>query len=74
MLRRVRGVEDVAVEMDDIFLAADAAAAAASRGAASGCSNSGWAMILRRRYRPELTMALLIPLFQQLTGEKTFLF
>lgn len=68
VLRRVRGVEDVQAEFEDICLAADAAAAA-SHDSASGCSNSGWAMILRRRYRPELTMALLIPLFQQLTGE-----
>jgi hypothetical protein len=68
VLRRVRGVDDVAAEFDDICLAADAAAAA-SRDSASGCSNSGWSMILRRKYRPELTMAVMIPLFQQLTGE-----
>ena len=78
VLRRVRGVDDVAAEFDDICLAADApsavavvlcSAAAASRDSASGCSNSGWSMILRRKYRPELTMAVMIPLFQQLTGE-----
>lgn len=66
VLRRVRGVEDVDAEFRDICAAADAADGASASG------GSGWAMILRSKYRPELTMAVLIPLFQQLTGEGLF--
>lgn len=69
VLRRVRGVEDVDAEFSDICAAADAA-----DGASAASGGSGWAMILRRKYRPELTMAVLIPLFQQLTGERVFFF
>ena len=64
VLRRLRGVEDVDAEMDDIRAAVKAAAA----------ETGGWATIFARRYRPELTMAVCIPLFQQFTGINSIMF
>lgn len=54
MLQRVRGVADVDAELADLI------SAAAPAGAASA--------ILRRKYRPQLVMAVAIPFFQQVTG------
>ncbi|KAL6861541.1 hypothetical protein ACP4OV_017241 [Aristida adscensionis] len=61
LLQKIRGAgADVADELDDI-VAANAAAAAAGGG--------GLRMLLtERRYRPQLTMAVMIPFFQQVTG------
>lgn len=56
MLQRVRGVADVEAELADLI----AAAAGAAKPAA--------AAILRRKYRPQLVMAVAIPFFQQVTG------
>ncbi|CAN6201501.1 unnamed protein product [Urochloa humidicola] len=58
MLRRVRGVEDVDDEYADLV-----AASAASRAVARP-----WRDILRRRYRPQLVVAVAVPACQQLTG------
>ncbi|KAG2606305.1 sugar transport protein MST6-like [Panicum virgatum] len=58
MLRRVRDVEDVDDEYNDL-----AAASAASKAV-----TRPWRDILRRRYRPQLVMAVAIPMCQQLTG------
>lgn len=33
-----------------------------------------WANLLKRKYRPQLTMAICIPFFQQLTGMNVFMF
>lgn len=46
MLRRVRGVQDISVELTDIQEAAKVAAMAGSR----------WTTIFKRQYRAELTM------------------
>lgn len=54
MLQRVRGAADVDAELADLI------SAAAPAGAASA--------ILRRKYRPQLVMAVAIPFFQQVTG------
>ncbi|KAF8667928.1 hypothetical protein HU200_052556 [Digitaria exilis] len=58
MLRRVRGVEDVDEEYNDLVEAS----------AASKAVTHPWRDILRRRYRPQLVMAVAIPMCQQLTG------
>ncbi|CAN6198500.1 unnamed protein product [Urochloa humidicola] len=67
LLRKIRGGDDANVdaELDDI-VAANAAVARALQGQGGG---GGLRLILtRRRYRPQLAMAVLIPSFTQLTG------
>mmetsp|Transcript_28770 Transcript_28770/g.63386 ORF Transcript_28770/g.63386 Transcript_28770/m.63386 type:complete len:544 (+) Transcript_28770:163-1794(+) len=64
VLRHVRGVEDVEAEFLDIVEAAEAANAVVNP----------WRTILQRRYLPQLTIAVLIPLFQQLTGINSIMF
>ncbi|KAL6876317.1 hypothetical protein ACP4OV_012889 [Aristida adscensionis] len=59
MLRRARGTDDVADEYRDLVEASAASKAAVAR---------PWRDILRRRYRPQLVMAVAIPTCQQLTG------
>ncbi|XP_052136726.1 hexose carrier protein HEX6-like [Oryza glaberrima] len=61
LLQRIRGVDAVDDELDEI-VAANAAAAAAHG------ENGLWLILSRRRYRPQLAMAVLIPAFTQLTG------
>ncbi|GJM99133.1 hypothetical protein PR202_ga16206 [Eleusine coracana subsp. coracana] len=58
MLRRVRGVDDVTHEYDDLVSAGDVSRAVAHP----------WRDILKRKYRPQLVMSIAIPLLQQLTG------
>ncbi|OEL26638.1 Sugar carrier protein C [Dichanthelium oligosanthes] len=58
MLRRVRGNEDVEDEYNDLVEAS----------AASKAVTHPWRDILRRPYRPQLVMAVAIPMCQQLTG------
>ena len=64
VLRRLRGVDDVEAEMDDIR----AAVASAEQ------EKGGWKTIFYRKYRPELTMAVCIPIFQQFTGINSIMF
>ncbi|KAJ1294770.1 hypothetical protein BS78_01G172100 [Paspalum vaginatum] len=66
VLARIRGTDDVAEEYGDLVLAA-------SEAAASGRPRP-WLHILRRRHRPQLTMAVLVPFFQQLTGINVIMF
>ena len=58
VLARLRGVADVSAEFEDIRAAV----------AAQAATTTGWTTIFRRRYRPELCVAVLIPMFQQFTG------
>jgi len=61
LLQRIRGAGvDVGDELDDI-VAANADAAAGEGGGLRG-------LLLERRYRPQLVMAVMIPFFQQVTG------
>ncbi|CAM0873898.1 unnamed protein product [Alopecurus aequalis] len=61
LLQKIRGIDAVDEELDDIVAANDAT------GQATG--NNGLHMILsQRQYRPQLAMAILIPSFTQLTG------
>ncbi|CDY34655.1 BnaC08g42140D [Brassica napus] len=63
-LRRIRGVDDVSQEFDDLV--------AASKESQS--IEHPWTNLLRRKYRPHLTMAIMIPFFQQLTGINVIMF
>jgi sugar porter (SP) family MFS transporter len=63
-LRRIRGVDDVSQEFDDLV--------AASKESQS--IEHPWRNLLRRKYRPHLTMAVMIPFFQQLTGINVIMF
>eukprot|EP00882_Tetradesmus_deserticola_P030269 GHRQ01033969.1.p1 GENE.GHRQ01033969.1~~GHRQ01033969.1.p1 ORF type:complete len:125 (-),score=46.77 GHRQ01033969.1:870-1244(-) len=58
VLKRIRGVDDVTVELEDIVDAVNV----------SRTIVNPWATILRRRYRPQLVISILIPTFQQWVG------
>ncbi|TVU50123.1 hypothetical protein EJB05_01480 [Eragrostis curvula] len=58
MLRRIRGTEDIGEEYADLVAASEEARTV----------THPWRNILQRRYRAQLTMAIAIPFFQQLTG------
>ncbi|KAK8501871.1 hypothetical protein V6N13_023345 [Hibiscus sabdariffa] len=63
-LRRIRGVEDVDEEFKDLVAASET----------SKLVEHPWRNLLKRKYRPHLTMAILIPFFQQLTGINVIMF
>ncbi|KAI4991096.1 hypothetical protein ZWY2020_039467 [Hordeum vulgare] len=64
MLQRVRGIQYVDEEYHDLAAASEA----------SSAIKRPWRDILRRRYRPQLVMAVAIPLLQQLTGINVIMF
>ncbi|KAL6647231.1 hypothetical protein ACP70R_014668 [Stipagrostis hirtigluma subsp. patula] len=64
MLRRVRGTEDIGEEYADLVAASEEARQV----------RHPWRNILQRRYRAQLTMAVMIPFFQQLTGINVIMF
>nr|CAD1829283.1 unnamed protein product [Ananas comosus var. bracteatus] len=64
MLCRIRGTDDVAKEYDDLVAASEE----------SRHVKHPWANILQRKYRPQLTMAICIPFFQQVTGINVIMF
>lgn len=63
-LRRVRGVDDVDEEFNDLVAASEA----------SMKVEHPWRNLLQRKYRPHITMAVMIPIFQQLTGINVIMF
>lgn len=63
-LQRVRGVDDVDEEFSDLVAASEA----------SMQVEHPWRNLLQRKYRPHLTMAILIPFFQQFTGINVIMF
>lgn len=63
-LRRIRGVENVDEEFNDLVAASEA----------SRLVEHPWRNLLQKKYRPQLTMAILIPFFQQLTGINVIMF
>ncbi|VVB12199.1 unnamed protein product [Arabis nemorensis] len=63
-LRKIRGVDDVEDEISDLIAASEA----------SKLVEHPWRNLLQRKYRPHLTMAILIPSFQQLTGINVIMF
>ncbi|MCO5582283.1 hypothetical protein L7F22_036175 [Adiantum nelumboides] len=64
MLRKIRGVDDVHTEYEDIVQASEATRQV----------EHPWRNIIQRRYRPHLVMAIMIPLFLQLTGINAIMF
>ncbi|KAF9617522.1 hypothetical protein IFM89_036726 [Coptis chinensis] len=58
MLQRVRGTTDIQEELDDLIKA----------NAISNTIKDPFKNILKRKYRPQLVMAIAIPFFQQVTG------
>ncbi|XP_047322488.1 hexose carrier protein HEX6 [Impatiens glandulifera] len=58
MLQKIRGTEDVQLELDDLIKASDS----------SKTADNPFVQIVRRKYRPQLVMAVAIPFFQQVTG------
>lgn len=63
-LRKIRGVSDVDEEFNDLVAAS----------AASKKVDDPWRNLLQRKYRPHLTMAVMIPFFQQFTGINVIMF
>ena len=64
MLRRIRGTEDIGEEYADLVAASEEARQV----------QHPWRNIVKRRYRAQLTMAVMIPFFQQLTGINVIMF
>ncbi|KAK9913996.1 hypothetical protein M0R45_037795 [Rubus argutus] len=58
MLQRIRGVDDVQAELEDLIKASNI----------SKTIKHPFKKILERKYRPQLVMAIAIPFFQQVTG------
>lgn len=58
MLQRIRGTSNVEAELEDLIEASST----------SKMVHQPFRNILKRQYRPQLVMALLIPFFQQMTG------
>ncbi|GLU14849.1 hypothetical protein SLE2022_313920 [Rubroshorea leprosula] len=63
-LRKIRGVDNVDQEFNDLVAASEA----------SKLVEHPWRNLLKRKYRPHLTMAMLIPFFQQLAGLNVIIF
>ncbi|KAA8515382.1 hypothetical protein F0562_019007 [Nyssa sinensis] len=63
-LIRIRGVDNVEEEFNDLVAASEE----------SKKVEHPWRNLLQRKYRPQLTMAILIPFFQQLTGINVIMF
>ncbi|KAJ1391678.1 Sugar/inositol transporter [Sesbania bispinosa] len=63
-LQRIRGVDDVDEEFKDLVIASEI----------SKQVEHPWRNLLQRKYRPQLTMAILIPFFQQFTGINVIMF
>lgn len=63
-LKRIRGVDNVEEELNDLIAASEA----------SRLVEHPWRNLLQRKYRPHLSMAILIPFFQQLTGINVIMF
>jgi len=64
MLRRIRGTDDIDEEYNDLVVASEE----------SKTVKHPWRNILKRKYRAQLTMSILIPFFQQLTGINVIMF
>ncbi|XP_052208884.1 sugar transport protein 1-like [Diospyros lotus] len=63
-LQKIRGVADIDEEFNDLLAASEA----------SKKVQHPWLNLLRRKYRPQLSFAILIPFFQQLTGMNVIMF
>nr|GEU87464.1 sugar carrier protein C-like [Tanacetum cinerariifolium] len=63
-LRRIRGVDNVEEEFNDLVHACDE----------SRKIEHPWRNLLQKKYRPQLVVAIMIPFFQQLTGINVIMF
>ncbi|KAJ9555119.1 hypothetical protein OSB04_009733 [Centaurea solstitialis] len=63
-LLKIRGVDNVDEEFNDLVAASEE----------SKKVKHPWFNLFRRKYRPQLAFAILIPFFQQLTGMNVFMF
>lgn len=63
-LVKIRGIPEVDEEFDDLVAAS----------VSSKQVKNPWSAIFERKYRPQLTMAIAIPFFQQLTGMNVITF
>ncbi|PSS04133.1 Sugar transport protein [Actinidia chinensis var. chinensis] len=63
-LQKIRGVDNVDEELNDLIAASEA----------SKKVEHPWANLLRRKYRPQVTFAIMIPFFQQFTGMNVIMF
>lgn len=63
-LKRIRGVDDIDEEFNDLVMASEI----------SKQVEHPWRNLLQRKYRPHLSMAILIPFFQQFTGINVIMF
>ncbi|XP_047309493.1 sugar carrier protein C-like [Impatiens glandulifera] len=63
-LRKIRGVENVEEEFNDMIAASEESKKVVNP----------WSNLLQRKYRPHLTVAILVPFFQQLTGINVIMF
>ncbi|XP_059318775.1 sugar carrier protein C-like [Lycium ferocissimum] len=63
-LLKIRGIDNVDAEFNDLIEASKR----------SNQVQHTWTILLQRKYRPQLTFAVLIPTFQQLTGMNVIMF
>lgn len=63
-LKRIRGIDNVDEEFNDLVAASEA----------SRKVEHPWRNMLQRKYRPQLTMAIMIPFLQQFTGINVIMF
>lgn len=68
VLQRIRGTEDVQAEFDDLTKASSTVSQGEKGHRTNLCSARRYKTILKKRYRPQLVMAIAIPFFQQVTG------
>ncbi|XP_031478188.1 sugar transport protein MST6-like [Nymphaea colorata] len=64
IIQKIRGTSEVEEELQDIIDASEASKQVAHP----------WANILQKKYRPQLVMAIAIPMFQQFTGINIIMF
>ena len=64
MLRKIRGTDDIDQEFNDLVAASEE----------SKSVQHPWSNIIKKKYRGQLTMAILIPFFQQITGINVIMF
>ncbi|KAK7332222.1 hypothetical protein VNO80_28971 [Phaseolus coccineus] len=63
-LIKIRGTTDIEQEFEDLVAASESSKAV----------KHPWVSLLKRQYRPQLTFAIAIPFFQQLTGMNVIVF
>ncbi|XP_057510142.1 sugar transport protein 1-like [Actinidia eriantha] len=63
-LQKIRGIDNVDEELNDLIAASEQ----------SKKVEHPWANLLRRKYRPQVTFAVMIPFFQQFTGMNVIMF